>query len=69
MVDVVRPSVCHMRISPKLSEIDLWLLGNSNRNPGRLRICYQIRDRKYSSADLGVPGRHFAHCDRNGHQV
>jgi len=26
-------SVCHMRISPKLSEIDIWLLGNSNRKP------------------------------------
>jgi len=30
----VRLSVCHTRISPKLSEIDAWLLGNSNRNPG-----------------------------------
>jgi len=29
----VRPSVCHTRISLKLSEIDVWLLGNSNRNP------------------------------------
>jgi len=32
------PSVClfcgHTRISPKLSKIDVWLLGNSNRNPG-----------------------------------
>jgi len=27
-------SVCHMRISPKLSEIDVWLLGNLNRNVG-----------------------------------
>jgi len=31
MVRVVRLSVCHTRISPKLSEIDIWLLGNSNR--------------------------------------
>jgi len=30
----VCPSVCHMQISPQLSEIDVWLLGNSNRNPG-----------------------------------
>jgi len=28
----VRTSVCHTRMSPKLSEIDVWLLGNSNRN-------------------------------------
>jgi len=34
MVRVVRPSVCHMQIFPKLSGIDLWLLGNSNRNQG-----------------------------------
>jgi len=27
-------SVCHMQISQKLSEIDLWLLGNLNRSPG-----------------------------------
>jgi len=27
-------SVCHMRISPKLSEIDLWLIENANRNLG-----------------------------------
>jgi len=36
------PSVClsvsHTQISPKLSEIDVWLLGNQNRNP---RIPYQ----------------------------
>jgi len=30
----VRLSVCHTRISPKLSEIDVWLLENSNRNLG-----------------------------------
>jgi len=30
----VRPSVCHMRISLILSEIDVWLLENSNRNLG-----------------------------------
>jgi len=34
MVRAVRLSVCHTRISPKLSEIDLWLSGNSNRKPG-----------------------------------
>jgi len=33
MVRVVRPSVCHTQISPKLSEIDLWLLWNANRLP------------------------------------
>jgi len=27
-------SVCHTLISLKLSEIDIWLLGNSIRNPG-----------------------------------
>jgi len=27
-------SVCHTRTSSKLSEIDAWLLENSNRNPG-----------------------------------
>jgi len=26
--------LCHTWISPKLSRIDVWLLGNSNRNPG-----------------------------------
>jgi len=26
-------SLCHMWISPKLSEIDIWLLGNLNRKP------------------------------------
>jgi len=25
--------VCHMQIFPKLSEIDVWLLGNLNGNP------------------------------------
>jgi len=34
MVCVVRLSVYHIRISPKISEIDVWLLGNSNRNLG-----------------------------------
>jgi len=34
MVRIVCLSVCRMRISLKLSEIDVWLLGNSNRNPG-----------------------------------
>jgi len=33
MIRVVRLSVCHMRISPKLSEIDPRLLGNSNMKP------------------------------------
>jgi len=28
------PFVCHTQMSPKLSEIDVWLLGNSNRNLG-----------------------------------
>jgi len=32
----VRPSVAHKRISPKLSQIDVRLLGNWNRNPGFL---------------------------------
>jgi len=53
----VCPSVCHTRISPKLSEIDAWLLGNSNRNPGfPIQNLYQSRDRKYGSAILGVSG-------------
>jgi len=34
IVRVVCPSVCHTHTSPKLCEIDVWLLGNSNRNPG-----------------------------------
>jgi len=34
MVRVVHSPVCHTRISPKLSEIDAWLLGNLNRNLG-----------------------------------
>jgi len=34
MVRIVRLSVCCMRISPKLSKIDLWLLLNVNRNLG-----------------------------------
>jgi len=34
MVRVVRMSVCHTRVSPKLSEIGVWLPGNSNKNPG-----------------------------------
>jgi len=46
-------SVCHTRISPKLSEIDLWLLGNW---ASRFRICHQIYDGKYSSAILSVSG-------------
>jgi len=33
MVHIVCLSVCHMRISVKLSEIDVWLLGNTKRNP------------------------------------
>jgi len=34
VVRVVCRSVCHMRISLTLSEIDLWLLPNANRNLG-----------------------------------
>jgi len=34
MVHVVCLSVCHACISLKLSEIDVWLLGNSNMNVG-----------------------------------
>jgi len=34
VVCVVCLSVCHTHISPKLSEIDVWLLGNSNKKPG-----------------------------------
>jgi len=30
----VCPSVCHVQISLKLSEIDVWLLRNWNRKPG-----------------------------------
>jgi len=33
---MVHLSVCHMWISLKLSGIDIWLLENSNRNPGFL---------------------------------
>jgi len=66
IVCTVHLSVCHMRISPKLSEIDVWLLGNSNRNPGsRFTICHQIRDRKYGSAIWVFPGWHFSQSDRN----
>jgi len=36
MFHVVRLSVRHMRISLKLREIDLWLLGYLNRNLGFL---------------------------------
>jgi len=53
MVRVVRQSVCHTRVFPKLSEIDIWLLGN---RAFRFRICHQIRDQKYSYAILGVSG-------------
>jgi len=58
MVCVVRPFVCHTWISPKLSEIDVWLLRTLNRNPGFpiFRSCHQIRDRKYGSVILGVSG-------------
>jgi len=57
MVRVVPPSICHTRISPKLSETDVWLLGNSNRNlSSRFRVCHRIRERKYGSAILGVSG-------------
>jgi len=56
-VCIVRLSVCHTQISPKLSEIDVSLLGNLNRNPGfPIRICHQIHDRKYSFPILGVSG-------------
>jgi len=34
MVRNVRLSVCHTRIYPILSEIDVWLLGNSTRKSG-----------------------------------
>jgi len=55
---VVRPSVCHTRMSLELSEIDVWSLGNSNRNrrPSWFRICHQIHNYKYASAILGVSG-------------
>jgi len=33
MVRAVRLSNCHMLISPKLIETDIWLLENRNRNP------------------------------------
>jgi len=33
MVRVVRPSACHTRISSKLGEIDIWLLGNLSTVP------------------------------------
>jgi len=64
------PSVCHTRISPKLSEIHLWLVGNSNRK----------RRNGFANSESAIrftigrtvppfwvfPGRHFTHCDRNG---
>jgi len=69
MVRVVRLSVglCHTRISPKLSEIDQRLLQETRieNRASRFRICHQIRDRKYGSAILYVPCRHFVCCDRN----
>jgi len=60
--------MCHMRLSPKLSQTDVWLLGDSNRNPGfsiqnlpsdsrsEVRFCHLF---------LVFSVRHFAHCDRN----
>jgi len=60
MVRVVRLSVvlyvCHTRMCPKLSEIDIWLLGNSNRKLG-----FPIQNPTF----WVFPGWHFAHSDRN----
>jgi len=61
--------VCHTRISPKLSEIYIWLLGNSNRKPG-----FSIQSLPSDRFAIGstVPpfwvfqGWHFAHSNRNG---
>jgi len=57
IVRVCRPSVClsvcRTRISPKLSEIDVSLLGNSNRNPD-----FAIQNLP-SDSRSGVRFRHF----------
>jgi len=54
VVIVVRPSVCHTRTSPKLSEIDVWLLGNSNRNLG-----FEIQNLPSDSRSEVIRLRHF----------
>jgi len=57
IVHVVHLSVCHTRMSPKLSETNLCLLGNSNRKPG-----FPIQNSPF----WVFPGWRFAHSDRNG---
>jgi len=57
MVCIVWSSVCHTGISPKLSEIDVWLLETQIRiRASRFRICHQICDWKYGSTIFGVSG-------------
>jgi len=55
-------SVCRMQISPKLSKIDVWLLGNSNRSPSFL-IQNLLSRFTIGSTFLSFrvfPGWHFA---------
>jgi len=61
----VRLSVCHIQISPELSVIDVWLLGNSYRNPG-FPIQNLPSDSRSEVLFRVFPCWHFAHSDRNG---
>jgi len=57
MVRVVCLSVCRTQTSPNLDEIDVWLVGNSNKKQGfPIQNLHQIRDRKYGSVILSVSG-------------
>jgi len=62
MVCVVRLIVCYTRISLRLSEIDIWLLGTSNREPG-----FRIQNLPLDSRSE-VQFRHFG-CFRVGGSV
>jgi len=61
------PSTALLASPPR--EIDVWSLGNSNRNPDFPDgFCHQIRDLKYTVPPFWVfPGWHYAHCDRPRH--
>jgi len=70
MVRIVCPSACHTRISPKLSEIDLWLLWNVNRNwgfpiqnlPSDLRS--EVRSGVLLNMEVGIRKRAWHTCIR-----
>jgi len=60
-------SVCCVRISPKLSEIDVWLLGNSNR---KLGLPDSESANRFAIGSTVLPcwvflGWHFVHSDKN----